>query len=76
MSDRARYLANQWVNVDSSWIQSVRWNPEGGRLDVLTRKGKTLSYAGCDAITFGAFLHAASKGSFLNAIKHRLTYLG
>lgn len=75
------FLSGQWVPLSSSWISAARWTaPEQGTrglLDVKTKKGQTIHYAGCDEALFRGFLRAGSKGVFLNVnLKVRLMHLG
>ena len=56
------------VDVDSSNIDSVRYDPEQQTLEVRFSKGGEYLYTGVDRDIYRTFLESPSKGSYLHKV--------
>ena len=58
----------QRIEIDSSNIDSVLYNPEEQTLEVRFSKGGDYRYAGVDKDIYNTFLESPSKGSYLHKV--------
>jgi hypothetical protein len=55
------------TQVDSSWIKSVGYEPQGGKMEITNINGKTSVHHNVPMATYQAFMVAPSMGAFFHA---------
>ena len=65
----------QWVRLDSSAIEAVRYDAKRRTLDVQFREGHSYRYLHVPEFFYRALLNAESAGAFWNAVKDQFEYV-
>jgi hypothetical protein len=58
-------IPTTWASVDSSNVDALKYDPQGGNLHVRFKNGSEYIYGGVDPELVEALYHASSVGSFL-----------
>jgi KTSC domain len=65
----------QWVRLDSSAIEAVRYDEKRRTLDVQFREGHLYRYLHVPEFVYQALLNAESAGALWNAVKDQFEYV-
>ena len=59
-------IPTTWASVDSSNVDALKYDPQGGDLHVRFKNGSEYIYEGVDPDLVEALFHSSSVGRFLN----------